>query len=432
VSQAPISSNKTIWAWSLYDFANSSFTTLIVTFVYAAYFAKGIALDEHTGTDLWSTGITISAIVVALLSPFMGALADKGGYRKRFLAIATSVCIAATILLFFPQKGQAYFAITVFIIANVAFEMANVFYNAFLPSIAPQEKIGRISGYGWALGYGGGLLCMLAGLLFLVQPDPPLFGLNPDTDQHIRATNLLVAVWFAVFSLPMFLFVKDRKVDNPPAAKVLMAGAWEDLKRVFRDVKRFKQVFRLLVARLIYNDGLVTIFGFGGIYASVVFDFSVSQIIVFGIALNLAAGIGAFAFGFMDDRLGGKITILVSIVGLIVAATIAVVTTSVTWFWVSGIGVGLLAGPNQSASRSLLGRFTPVKHENEFYGFFAFSGKFTAFLGPFLLGKLTLLFESMRAGVGVVVILFFIGGILLLRVDEQEGIAASGRSDAIV
>ena len=417
----------TIWAWSLYDFANSAFTTLIVTFVYAAFFAKGIAPDETTGTDLWSTGITLSAIIVALLSPFLGALADKGGYRKRFLGIATMVCIAASVALFFPQKGEVYFALTVFVIANVAFEMANVFYNAFLPDITPLKKIGRVSGYGWALGYAGGLLCMVVGLFVLVQPDPPLFGLDASTDQHIRATNLLVAALFAIFSIPMFWFVKDRKVENPPPAGQLVRGAMEDLRRVFNEVKKFRQVFRLLLARLIYNDGLITIFGFGGLYASVVFDFTVSEIIVFGIALNLAAGIGAWAFGFMDDKLGGKPTILVSLVGLVVAALVAVFTTSVFWFWVSGIGVGLLAGPNQSASRSLLGRFTPPKHENEFYGFFAFSGKFTAFLGPFMLGKMTLLFDSMRAGIAVVVLLFIVGGVLLLRVDEKEGVASSGR-----
>ncbi len=399
-----------------------------MTFVYATFFAKGIAPNETVGTDLWSTGITISAILVALFSPFLGALADKGGYRKRFLGIATLVCIAASVALFFPQKGQIYFALTVFVIGNVAFEMANVFYNAFLPDIAPLEKIGRVSGYGWALGYVGGLLCMVVGLVVLVQPDPPMFGLNADTDQHIRATNLLVAAWFAIFSIPMFLMVKDRTVLKPPPAKELMKGALADLRRVFKEIKKYKQVFRLLLARLIYNDGLVTIFGFGGLYAAVVFDFTTSEIIIFGIGLNISAGLGAWVFGFMDDKLGGKPTILVSLIGLVAAAALAVLTTSVFWFWVSGLGVGLLAGPNQSASRSLLGRFTPPNHENEFYGFFAFSGKFTAFLGPFLLGKMTLLFDSMRAGVAVVVVLFIIGGVLLLRVDEKEGIAAAGRS----
>ncbi len=399
-----------------------------MTFVYASFFAKGIAPDETTGTDLWSTGITISALVVALLSPFMGAMADRGGYRKRYLAIATIVCILATVGLFFPQKGDVWFALGMFIVANIAFEMANVFYNAFLPDIAPPDRVGRVSGYGWALGYVGGLLCLVAGLVLFVQPDPPLFGLSAETDAQFRATNLLVALWFALFSIPMFLLVKDEPVANPPPAGQLMREAKDDLVRVFGEIKKYRQVFRLLVARLIYNDGLITIFGFGGLYATVVFDFTLDDVIVFGIALNVAAGLGAWAMGHLDDYLGGKTTIIISIVGLIGATLLAVLTRSVTWFWVAGIGVGLLAGPNQSASRSLLARFTPEMKENEFFGFFAFSGKFTAFLGPFLLGKMTLLFDSMRIGIVVVVLLFLVGGALMLRVDENEGIEASGRS----
>ncbi|MGA0255968.1 MAG: MFS transporter [Rhodothermales bacterium] len=416
-----------IWAWATYDFANSAFTTLVVTFVYAAFFAKGIAPDETTGTDLWSMGITISALVIAVLSPFMGAMADRGGYRKRYLGIATIICILATYGLFFPQKGDVWFALSLFVVANVAFEMANVFYNAFLPDIAPPDRIGRVSGFGWALGYIGGLLCLVAGLFLFVQPDPPLFGLNAETDAQFRATNLLVATWFALFSIPMFLLVKDERVENPPPARQLIREAGQDLRRVFDEIKTYRQVFRLLLARLVYNDGLITIFGFGGIYATVVFDFTLDDVIVFGIALNLAAGAGAWAMGYLDDRIGGKTTILISIVGLIAATLLAASTESVAWFWVAGIGVGLLAGPNQSASRSLLGRFTPEMKENEFYGFFAFSGKFTAFLGPLLLGKMTLLFGTMRAGIVVVVVLFLIGGALLLRVDENEGIEGSGR-----
>ena len=420
-------SRSPVWAWATYDFANSAFTTLVVTFVYAAFFAKGIAPDENTGTDLWSTGITLSAVFVAFLSPFMGAMADRGGYRKRYLGIATIISILATVALYFPQKGDVWMALGIFVVANVAFEMANVFYNAFLPDIAPPDRIGRVSGFGWAMGYVGGLLCLVAGLFLFVQPDPPLFGLDASTDAQFRATNLLVAAWFALFSIPMFLLVKDEKVANPPPALQLMKEARQDLARVFKEIKTYRQVFRLLVARLLYNDGLITIFGFGGLYATVVFDFTLDDVIIFGIALNVAAGFGAWVMGHLDDRLGGKTTILISIIGLIAATLLAVFTHSVAWFWVAGIGVGLLAGPNQSASRSLLGRFTPEMKENEFFGFFAFSGKFTAFLGPFLLGKMTLLFDSMRVGIVVVVVLFLVGGALLLRVDEAEGIAASKR-----
>jgi UMF1 family MFS transporter len=181
------------------------------------------------------------------------------------------------------------------------------------------------------------------------------------------------------------------------------------------------------VARLIYNDGLITIFAFGGIYAQGTFGFTTQEIIVFGIALNVAAGLGAFAFGLLDDRLGGRITILVSLAGLLAMSLIAVFAPNRLWFWIAAVGVGILAGPVQSASRSLMGRFVPPAKENEFYGFFAFSGKATAFLGPFLLGQLTHWFDSQRVGVASVTLFFLVGGLLLLRVDEKEGIRLAAR-----
>lgn len=377
---------------------------------------------------MWANAITASALIIAALSPFVGAMADRGGYRKRFLGISTIVCIVATVLLFFPQEGDVLFALTVFVIANVAFEMGLVFYNAFLPDISTADNIGRISGNGWALGYVGGLLCMALGLFVFIGPDPPLFGMDVDTGEHVRATTLLVAGWFALFSIPTFLFLHDRPVASPPPMRRLMVEAYQDLKRVFAEVKEHRQVFRLLLARLIYNDGLVTIFGFGGIYAMTVFDFTFDEVMYFGIALNLAAGLGAWALGFLDDRWGGKTTINISLVGLIAATLLAVLTQSTAWFWVAGIGIGLLAGPMQSASRSLLGRFTPESKENEFFGFFAFSGKATAFMGPILIAQFSAMFGSMRYGIAVVVVLFVVGGIFLMRVDEKEGIAASGRS----
>ncbi|WP_166977885.1 MFS transporter [Rhodocaloribacter litoris] len=418
---------RAVLAWSLYDFANSAFTTLVVTFIYATYFTVGIAPNEVEGTSLWSLGVTTTGLVVALLSPYAGAIADRGAYRKRFLLLSTGICVAATAVLFFPTPGQVRFALTTFVVANIAFEMANVFYNAFLPDLAPREKIGRISGYGWALGYVGGLLCMVTALFVFVNPETPPFGLSKETGAHVRATNLLVAVWFALFSLPMFLLVKEKKQPPLPPGTGLIRSANRQLAATFRQIRRFRQVFRLLLARLIYNDGLITIFAFGGIYAAGTFGFTTEEIIVFGIVLNVAAGLGAYAFGFLDDRLGGKTTVMISLAGLAGASLLAVLTTSRLGFWVAGILIGLLAGPNQSASRSLLGRFVPPGLENEFYGFFAFSGKLTAFLGPFLLGRLTDLFESQRLGVASVLLFFILGGILLLRVDEKEGVAVAGR-----
>ena len=418
---------RPVWGWALYDFANSSFTTLVVTFIYSAYFVRAIAPSETVGTAQWSTGILITAIVVALASPVLGAIADSGGYRRRFLLGSTIVTVAASVLLFFPGEGEIVYALTVFVVANIAFEMANVFYNAYLPDIAPLDSIGRISGYGWALGYIGGLLCLVVALVGFVQTETPWFGFSTEGGANIRATNILVAAWFAVFSIPMFIWVPSER--PAPLGKIthVVRDAFSQLGETFRELRRFRQVFRALLARLVYNDGLVTIFAFGGIYAVGTFGFTFSEVILFGIALNVAAGIGAFAFGFLDDRIGGRKTILITLVGLTAATALAVFAETKTMLWVAGILLGLLVGPNQSASRSLIGRFIPDDRETEFYGFFAFSGKATSFLGPLLLGQLTLAFESQRVGVATVAVFFVIGGLLLLRVNEAEGIAASGR-----
>ena len=417
------SRSREVWSWALYDFANSPFTTLVVTFVYATYFTQAIADDPAHGTALWSRGVTITAIVVALSSPVLGALADRGGYRKLFVLLSTLVCAAATALLYRVMPGEVVAALVLFVIANIAYEFGTVFYNAFLPEIADEGKIGRVSGLGWGLGYFGGLLALALALVTLVQPETPWFGFSTENGENVRATNLLVAAWFVVFSLPLFLWVREDRSRISPAGRVIRDG-WVQLKHTFREVGRYRQTVRFLIARLVYNDGLVTVFAFGGIYAAGTFGFTIEQVLVFGIVINVAAGGSAIAMGLLDDKIGGKRTIVVSLIGLIIATTIAVTATSELWLWIAGILIGIFTGPNQSASRSLMGRFVPKAVENEFFGFFAFSGKLTAFLGPFLLGVLTDVTGSQRVGVSVVLVLFAIGLALLLTVDEKEGKAA--------
>lgn len=416
-------SRRSVFAWASYDFANSAFTTLVVTFIYSTYFSsESFSGDTTRGTVMWSNAVTITALVVALLSPYLGAVADRGGLRKRFLLACTTVCILATAALFFPQPGQLTLALGIFVVANVAFELGNVFYNAFLPDIAPRESIGRVSGFGWSLGYAGGLICMAAALFLLVQPASPVFGFTRELGENVRATNLLVAGWFLVFSLPLFLFVREEKHHAIEGIGKIIRSANAQFVSTFHELRRYRQIFRLLVARLIYNDGLVTIFAFGGIYANSEFGFSFEEVLVFGIVINVCAGLGAFLFGFVDDRIGGKQTVLLSLIGLTIAGIIAVTAQSRLMFWVAAVLIGLLVGPNQSASRSLMGRFIPDARENEFYGFFAFSGKFTSFLGPFLLGRILDATGSHRLGIASVIIFFVIGGALVLRINEREGI----------
>jgi UMF1 family MFS transporter len=411
---------RTIWSWAFYDFANSPFTTLIVTFVYATYFTQAIAADPITGTALWSRAIAITALIVAVSSPVLGALADRGGYRKLFIGIALIVCAVATMGLYFVLPGQVMLALGLFILANIAYEFGEVFYNAFLPDIAPADKVGRVSGLGWGLGYIGGLLALAVALVTLVQPDVPWFGFVKEAGENIRATNLLVAVWLVVFSLPLLLLVAEDKSTVSAGGHVLK-DTFTQLRRTFTELRKYRQTIRFLLARLLYNDGLVTVFAFGGIYAAETFGFSLEQVLVFGIVINLAAGIGAMAMGHLDDRLGGKRTIMLSLVGLFGATLLATLASSPAAFWLAGILIGIFAGPNQSASRSLMARFVPPEAENEFFGFFAFSGKLTAFIGPLLLGVLTAWSGSQRVGVSVVLVLFTAGFALLWFVDEHEG-----------
>ena len=411
---------KEIWSWCFYDFGNSAFTTLVITFIYSTYFTKAIAENEIDGTYLWSQAIAITAVIVSLLSPILGAIADKGGYRKIFLTLTTYMSIGATALLFFPIKGQILFALILVVIANVNFELGGVFYNAYLPEIVSRKKIGRISGIGWGAGYLGGLLAMLIAMVGFVSPDVPWFGLNIDTGEHIRATNILVAAWFFIFTLPAILYLKEKKIESANRIGVVVLNSIQALKKTFQEIKIYKNTVRFLISRLIYNDGLVTIFAFGAIYASGTFGFTFNEIMIFGIVLNIAAGSGAFLMGYIDDVIGGKLTIQISLIGLMIAVLLAVFANSKLLFWVSGIIVGLFAGPNQSASRSLMGRLTPPDKINEFYGFFAFSGKLTSFLGPMLLGIFTKYFSSQRYGVAVVFIFFFVGFLLMRNVNEPD------------
>ena len=426
----------------MYDFANQPFTTLVVTFIYGTFFTQVIAENEIVGTMLWSRGITITAILVAILSPIMGAVADRGGYRKLYLIFWTIICILGSFLLYFPQPGQVVFALTVFIIGNIGFEMGGVFCNAFLPDIAPKEKIGRVSGYGWSFGYVGGLIALILGLVLFINPEVPLFNLSKETYEHIRATNIMVAIWFAVFCIPTFIFVRQGRVDISEKGMVIKDSIAQ-LRNTFKNIRQYKELTRFLIARLFYNDGLITVFAFGGIYAAGTFGFTMQEIFLFAIILNITAGLGAFLLGFLDDIIGGKRTIQISNIGLIIAALIAVfspnrdlfelsvpfvgqlIITGKTFFWLAGILIGIFSGPNQSASRSLMARFIPKQKENEFFGFFAFSGKATAFAGPFLLGYLTLAFGSQRYGIAVVLAFLVIGSLLLRSVDEKAGMEAA-------
>ena len=412
-------SPKVVWSWALYDWANSAFTTLVVTFIYATYFTRSFGTDAAVTARWWGRALSISAVLIAVLSPVLGAAADRAGARKRFLAVSTLLCVMGTATLAFVVPGTpnaVLLALSAFVVANAAFEIGNVFYNSFLPDVASPQRLGRVSGYGWALGYVGGLVCMAVALFGFVQPEVPLFGMSRAEGWNIRATNLLVAGWFLVFALPLFRNVPEQR--NGPL-RFAPLEAFRALAGTLRELRRYREAFKFLLARMVYNDGLITIFAFGGIYAATTFDFTTAEVLYFGIALNVAAGAGAFLFGFIDDRFGGKRTVMISLAALSVAGAMAAWAPNAGWLWLSGILIGIFVGPNQSASRSLLARMVPDSKQAEFFGFFAFSGKATSFLAPLLYGEASRAFGSLRAGVATVLAFFVVGMVLLSRVEAE-------------
>lgn len=413
----PESSPKRVWSWACFDFANSAFGTLVLTFVFNTYFTTQIASDQNVGTTLWGNTVAVASILIALLSPPLGAAADAFGWKKRFLTVAVAAACLFTAALYFPQKGDVWLALLLFAGALVATELSIMFNNAFLTEVAPKEKHGKVSGQAFALGYLGGLVCLFLAMAGFVNgaENDAWFGLDKESFQHVRATNVLVAVWFAVFSLPLLLWVKERKQSEQSEGMGRVASrSFQRLSETFRHIREYRQLFWMLVARMFYNDGLVAIFSFGGIYATVVFGFTFQDLMVFGIVLNVCSGLGALLFSFVEDRIGSRLTIVISLVGLVLPTTAALFITSKTAFWVCAVVIGIFLGPNQSASRAFLSRLTPPEKSNEFFGFFALSGKATAFLGPLLYGQMVGIFDSQRAGMAVIPVLLLVGMVIFM------------------
>lgn len=404
-------------SWCLYDWANSAFPTVVTTFVFAAYFTQAVAPSPETGTALWGEAMALAGLLIALASPPLGAIADQGGRRKPWVAAFTGLCVVATAALWWvtPQPGAVPLALLALVLGTVGVELASVFYNAMLPDLVARGRYGRLSGWGWGIGYAGGLACLVVALFGLVQADPPPFGLQKADAEHVRATAPLVALWFALFALPLFLFTPDVPCTGLPAGQAVRRGL-SSLLTTLRSVRRHRQIVRFLMARIFYIDGLNTLFAFGGIYAAGTFGMDIAEIIRFGIAMNVTAGLGAFAFGWFDDRVGPKATITVSLLGLILLGGGLLIVESKAWFWTLGLPLGLFVGPAQSASRSLMAHLAPEDLRTEMFGLFALSGKITAFAGPAILGWVTVVSGSQRWGMATILVSLVIGLLILLPV----------------
>jgi UMF1 family MFS transporter len=417
----PVARRPAVIAWCLYDWANSAFPAVIQTFVFATYFVAVVAADPELGQFQLGVGNSIAAILIALLSPVVGAIADQGGRRKPWLLLWTSISITATAGLWFvePTPANVLLGLSLLVLSTLGFDLGTTFYNAMLADTVPQSHLGRVSGWGWGAGYIGGLACLVLNQLLFVDPDPGWFGFDRAAFEHVRIVMPVAALWFAVFAVPLFLLVPDKPSTGRPLGLAAREGV-RDLLATLRRVRQYRNVALFLLAKMIYIDGLNTLFLFGGAYAAVTFGMSMTEVLTFGILLNITAGIGAIAFAWLDDWIGAKPTIAMSLLALIVLGTAVLLVKDPDWFYGLALAIGIFLGPTQAASRSLMARLSPPERRTEFFGLYNFAGKATAFLGPSLFGAATYIFESQRAGMATILPFFILGVFLLTKVREPR------------
>lgn len=409
-------------SWALYDWANSAFAAVIQTFVFAAYFVKSIAVNETVGSAQWGTVTGLSAFVVAVLSPILGAIADQSGGRKIWLGAFTLVCIVPTAFMWFLYPSHDYVSAALWCvgIGAIGAEGAYIFYNSMLPELAPPSQVGRWSGWGWGMGYAGGMAALLLCLFAFINGSSSWFPLNEATAEPARASFLLVAVWYAVFCLPLFLFAPR----SPPSTKPIKQAAVDGLKQLgsfLMEIKRYGNIVRFLIAKMFYIDGLATLFAFGGIYAATLFGMTQMEVLEFGISMNITAGLGAALLAFLDDWIGSKKVILYSLVGLIIPGTMSLFVTEKWEFWTLGLVMCIFVGPVQSSSRALMARIAPVHMRRQMFGFYMLSGKATAFFGPLLYGWVAFATGSLRCGMATIIFLFILGGAIMLTLPKDVG-----------
>jgi len=402
-------SKRGLMAWALYDWANSGFAALVQTFVFAAFFARAVAENETIGTAQWGNMMGLAGLVIGLGGPLLGAVADHTGRRKPWIGAFTTLCIIATGLLWFVQPNVSYVWLALLLagIGTIGSEYAMIFYNAMLPDLADSKTVGRWSGWGWGLGYAGGLVLLIIALYGFVEQGA-WFGVPREAAMHVRAVMPLTAGWYLLFCLPLFFITPDRPTTGVPLRQAMVQGV-SQIRKSLREIRNYKDIGIFLLARMLYNDGLTTMFAFGGIYAAGTFGMSPSEVIIFGIGLNVTAGLGAAGFAWMDDRVGPRKTILVSLLGLTGCCALILLVENLTLFWIFGLSVGIFVGPVQASSRSYLARVAPPELRGEMFGLFALSGKLTSFVGPLLVGWLTLASGSQRVGMSSVIVLFVLG-----------------------
>lgn len=440
-------------SWAMFDWANQPYFTVITTFIFVPYFTSQVVGNSVQGQSLWAFTQAAAGAVVALGAPFLGAIADAGGRRKPWLLGFQILLALACALLWLAQPGKPevlWLVLLALALANISAEYSIVFNNALLPGLVPPSRMGRLSGFGWGMGYTGGLIALFAVLIVsrpeLVGITPPageaLLGLRRDSFEAERIIGPATLIWLLLFSLPMFLFTPDRPGSGKPLRQVVREGV-QRLVQTVAHLRQHKNTLRFLIAYMLYFDGLNAVIAFGGVYAAGIFGWGTTELGLFGIALTVIAAPSVMAAGVLDDRIGSKRTVQLAILlvgagalGIlsITADTVlfgigitpkapgmaAFTSTGEQVFFACAILLGLGMGPMQAASRTMVARLAPPDMLAEFYGMFSLSGRATSFLAPLLIGFATAAFASQRVAAVIVLIFLAAGFILLWRVAEPQ------------
>jgi len=404
---------REVWAWSMYDFANSGYTTVVITAVFNAYFVSAVAGKAPWATFAWTAALSVSYLAVLLSAPVVGAWADAHAAKKRLLALATAGCVAFTALLWFASPGAVVLAIALVILSNFFFATSENLIAAFLPELAQSKAMGRVSGWGWAFGYLGGLVSLGAALAYITWASARGQG----GAQFVPAVMLITAALYAVCALPTFAFLRERAQPQPQDMK-----AWHRVMHTLRHAREFRDLRRFLVCILFYQAGIMAVIALAAIYAQEAMKFTTQQTIVLILVVNVTAAAGAFGFGYLQDAIGHVRAMMLVLAGWIVMIALAYVAEGAALFWVAANLAGLCMGAAQAAGRAIVGYLAPPARLAEFFGLWGLAVKAASIFGPLTYGAVTWIFPGdHRLGILSVGAYFVVGLVLLSGIDVERG-----------
>ena len=396
----------------MFDFANSGYTTVVITAIFNAYFVSVVANNESWATFAWTASLAASYALIILTAPLVGAYADAYAVKKPLLAISTLGCIVFTALLYFVGKGDIGLAVILIMATNYFFGSGENLIAAFLPELAKNQALGKVSGWGWGLGYLGGIFSLGSCLAYITWAKT----LNHEPDQYVPVTMVITAVIFAAASLPTFIYLKERAIPQPHfyGDKVIQESFLR-LRSTLANVRQYQDLVRFLICLVFYQAGIQTVIALAAIYAQQVMGFDTQETILMIFLVNFTAALGAFAFGHIQDRLGHLVTIAITLAGWIVMVIIAWLAEDRTTFWIAANLAGLCLGASQSAGRALIGLFSPVSRRAEFFGLWGLAVKLSSILGPLTYGSVSWITDGDHRLAMLITGSYFIIGLLILK-----------------